>query len=198
MSPFGAGMPDPGERLGFNLSYKTCAPQNYQGGVSGWVQRAQPWCANYWAPRTRKRHQQEHRPQRPPERSNPTQHLKGGTGDCPGPRKGTATRRTTCPQKHSEAGGGRQRPRNDRQQSAQLRYANYGAPPTPKRHQQEHRPQRPTERSDPTQHAKDGCLSRAPGKGTANRRNVAQGVGVGPKLGGWVSSKIPPPPTNEA
>ena len=112
---------------------------------------AQPQHTNHWAPRTRKRHQQEHRPQRPTERSDPTQHAKGRTGDCPGPRKGTATRRTT--QKHSEAGGGRQRPRNDRQQSAQLRYANYGAPPTPKRHQQEHRPQRPTELSDPTQHA---------------------------------------------
>ena len=46
-----------------------------------------------WAPRTRKRHQQEHRPQRPTERSNPTQHAKGRTGDCPGPRKETTTRR---------------------------------------------------------------------------------------------------------
>ena len=47
----------------------------------------------YWAPRTRKRHQQEHRPQRPTERSDPTQHAKGRTGDCPGPRKETTTRR---------------------------------------------------------------------------------------------------------
>ena len=47
-----------------------------------------------WAPRTRKRHQQEHRPQRPTERSDPTQHAKGRTGDCPGPRKGATTRRT--------------------------------------------------------------------------------------------------------
>ena len=52
-------------------------------------QSAQP----YWAPRTRKRHQQEHRPQRPPESSDPTQHVKGTTGDCPGPRKGTTIRR---------------------------------------------------------------------------------------------------------
>ena len=44
--------------------------------------------------RTRKRHPQEHRPQRPTERSDPTQHAKGRTGDCPGPRKGTTTRRT--------------------------------------------------------------------------------------------------------
>ena len=29
----------------------------------------------------------------PAERSNPTQHAKGRTGDCPGPRKGTTTRR---------------------------------------------------------------------------------------------------------
>ena len=42
---------------------------------------AQPQHTNYWAPRTR--HQQEHRPQRPTEGSNPTQHAKGRTGDCP-------------------------------------------------------------------------------------------------------------------
>ena len=54
---------------------------------------AQPQHTNYWAPRTRKRNQQEHRPQRPTESSNPTQHAKGRTGDCPGPCKGTATRR---------------------------------------------------------------------------------------------------------
>ena len=54
---------------------------------------AQPQHTNYWAPRTRKRHQQEHRPQRPTERSDPTQHAKGRTGDRPGPRKGTTTRR---------------------------------------------------------------------------------------------------------
>ena len=54
---------------------------------------AQPQHANYWAPRTWKRHQQEHRPQQPTESSDPTQHAKGRTGDCPGPRKGTTTRR---------------------------------------------------------------------------------------------------------
>ena len=54
---------------------------------------AQPQHTKYWAPRTRKRHQQEHWPQRPTESSNPTQHAKGRTGDCPGPRKGTTTRR---------------------------------------------------------------------------------------------------------
>ena len=36
---------------------------------------------NHWAPRTRKRHQQEHRPQRPTESSDPTQHAKGRTGE---------------------------------------------------------------------------------------------------------------------
>ena len=45
---------------------------------------------------------QEHRPQRPTERSDPTQHAKGRTGDCPGPRKGTATRRNV-----TRGGGGR-------------------------------------------------------------------------------------------
>ena len=44
------------------------------------------------APRTRKRHQQEHRPQRPTERSDPTQHAKRRTGDCLGPCNETATR----------------------------------------------------------------------------------------------------------
>ena len=56
-------------------------------------QPTQPRHTNDWAPRTRKRHQQEHRPQRPTERSDPTQHAKGRTGDCPGPRKGATTRR---------------------------------------------------------------------------------------------------------
>ena len=54
---------------------------------------AQPQHTNHWAPRTRKRHRQEHRPQRPTESSNPTQHAKGRTEDCPGPRKETTTRR---------------------------------------------------------------------------------------------------------
>ena len=63
---------------------------------------AQPQHTNYWAPRTRKRHQQKHRPQRPTESSNPTQHAKGRTGDCPGPRKGTTTRRNA-----TGGGGGR-------------------------------------------------------------------------------------------
>ena len=44
---------------------------------------AQPRHTNYWAPRTRKRHQQEPRPQRSTESSDPTQHAKGRTGDCP-------------------------------------------------------------------------------------------------------------------
>ena len=54
---------------------------------------AQPRHTNYWAPRTRKRHQQEHRPQRPTQRSDPTQHVKGRTGERPGPRKAATTRR---------------------------------------------------------------------------------------------------------
>ena len=63
---------------------------------------AQPQHNNHWAPRTRKRHQQEHRPQRPTEHSDPTQHAKGRTGDCPGPRKETTTRRNV-----PGGGGGR-------------------------------------------------------------------------------------------
>ena len=56
-------------------------------------QLAQPEYAKFWAPLTRKRHRKEYRPLRPSESSNPTQHAKGRTGDCPGPRKETATRR---------------------------------------------------------------------------------------------------------
>ena len=62
---------------------------------------AQPQHTNHWAPRTQKRHQQEHRPQRPTERSDPTQHAKGRTGDRPGPRKGATTRRNV-----TRGGGG--------------------------------------------------------------------------------------------
>ena len=62
---------------------------------------AQPRHTNYWAPRMRKQHQQEHRPQRPTESSDPTQHAKGGTGDCPWPRKETTTRRNV-----TQGGGG--------------------------------------------------------------------------------------------
>ena len=67
---------------------------------------AQPRHTNYWAPRTRKRHQREHRPQRPTERSDPTQHAKGRTGECPGPRKETTTGRNV-----TQGGGGGQRPK---------------------------------------------------------------------------------------
>ena len=67
---------------------------------------AQPQHTNHWAPRMRKRHQQEHRPQRPTESSNPTQHAKGRTGDCPGSRKGATTRRNVT----QGAGNGAQPP----------------------------------------------------------------------------------------
>ena len=63
------------------------------GGGRTMPHSAQSQHANYWAPRTRKRHQQEHRPQRPTESSDPMQHAKGRTGDRPGPRKGATTRR---------------------------------------------------------------------------------------------------------
>ena len=39
------------------------------------------------APRMQKRHQREHRPQRPTQRSDPTQHAKGRAGDWPGPQR---------------------------------------------------------------------------------------------------------------
>ena len=67
---------------------------------------AQPRHTNHWAPRTRKRHQQEHRPQRPTERSDPTQHAKGRTGDRPGPRKETTARRNVTQGGGTWRGGG--------------------------------------------------------------------------------------------
>ena len=54
---------------------------------------AQPQHTNDGALRTRKRHQREQLPQRPTERSDPTQHAKGRTGDRPRPRKEATTRR---------------------------------------------------------------------------------------------------------
>ena len=65
---------------------------------------AQPRHTNHWAPRTWQRHQQQHRPQWPTESSDPTQHAKGRTGDCPGPRKETTTRRNVT-QGGSRVGG---------------------------------------------------------------------------------------------
>ena len=70
-------------------------------GGGGQIARGGGGCTNHRAPRTRERHQQEHRPQRPTESSDPTQHAKGRTGDCPGPRKETTTRRNV-----TRGGGG--------------------------------------------------------------------------------------------
>ena len=78
-------------------------------------QPSQPRHTHHWAPRTQKRHQQEHRAQRPTECSDRTQHAKGKTADCPGPRKETATRRNVTqgaacdldrPQAHTTHTGG--------------------------------------------------------------------------------------------
>ena len=75
------------------------------------------------------------------------------------------------------------RKRHTMPHSAQSQHANYWAPRTRKRHQQEHQPQRPTESSDRTQHAKGRTGDRpGPRKGATTRRNVTQG-GV---------TKIPP------
>ena len=52
------------------------------------------FCTSCWV-------QREHRPQRPTERSDPTQHAKGRPGDCPGPCKGATTRRNV-----TQGGGG--------------------------------------------------------------------------------------------
>ena len=63
---------------------------------------------------------------------------------------------------------------------AQAQHTNYWAPRTRKRHRQEHWPQRPTERSDPTQYAK-GRTGDCPGprQETTTRHTVTQGGGAG-------------------
>ena len=81
--------------------YRVCHHRVLGTEQCGGGGEAQPQHTNHWAPRMRKRHQQEHRPRRPTERSDPTQHAKGRTGDCPGPRKGTTTRRNV-----TRGGGG--------------------------------------------------------------------------------------------
>ena len=112
--------------------------------------------------------------------------------NCPGPRE----EKTTCPQKHNEAGGGRlecggewaaKTEKHPPQQPAQPQYASYWAPLTRKRHQQEHRPQQPTECSDPAQHAKGRTNEcRGPCNETATRWNVTPGGwgGMGGDVGG--------------
>ena len=65
---------------------RACAGFIFQQGRGGGGGRGH---TNDGAPRP----QREHRPQRPTERSDPTQHAKGRAGDCPGPRKGATTRR---------------------------------------------------------------------------------------------------------
>ena len=79
------------------------------------------------------------------------------------------------------------RKRHTMPHSAQPQHTNYWAPRTRKRHQQEHQPQRPTESSDPTQHAKGRTGDRpGPRKGTTTRWNVTQGDGL--------PCQPPPPP----
>ena len=81
--------PDPGFRVAGAVTDVRCC-HNWE--LRHPPQPAQPRHTNPCAPQTRKQHQQEHRPQRPTESSDPTQYAKGRTGDCPGPRKETATR----------------------------------------------------------------------------------------------------------
>ena len=81
---------------GVGSKHRKTAPHNHQHN---------PQSANYWAPLTRQRYHKAHRPQRPSERSDPTQSANGRTGDCPGPRKETATRRNV-----TRGGGGGQPP----------------------------------------------------------------------------------------
>ena len=92
---------------------------------------AQTRHTNDWAPRTRKRHRQEHRPQQPTERSHLTQYAKGRTGEAatrrgrrreeratvqgPGRRpQRTATAHRVCPADHQNRGRPAARPPTQR------------------------------------------------------------------------------------
>ena len=136
-----------------------------------------------------KRHRQEHRPRRPTERRS---------GDCPGPRKETATGRTTCPRKHSEAG---QRPRNDPRDNQQNpQYANDWAPLTRKRQHIEHRLRRggslPSDRVRPGRPGTPPDLQK--GCGTAPLdwpHGGSRGKGKGKVLGRSPNSSVSVIPT---
>ena len=147
---------------------------------------AQPQHTNYWALRTRKQYQQKHRPQRPTESSNPTQHAKGRTGDCPGPCKGTTTRRNVtqgircrgCHNQHSPGTPttGLRKRRNNTSRSTGRSGRQKAA----------------TRRN--TRKGRTGDCPR-PRKETATRR---RGGGLSEFLGGWVSNRSPPPPVGWA
>ena len=84
------------------------------------------------------------------------------------------------------------RKRHTMPHSAQPQHTNYWAPRTRKRHQQEHWPQRRTESSDPTQHAKGRTGDRpGPRKGATTRRNVTQGVQYVERGGGHSTPRVP-------
>ena len=111
---------------------------------------------------------------------------------------GGGTRRTSCPRKHSEAGGGRpgcggdwqQRPYNDpRNNQHNPQYANYWAPLRRQRHHKAHRPRGPTESSDPTQHA-EGRTGDCPGP----RKDNATECHTGGGRRGFTSIAPPPRP----
>ena len=55
---------------------------------------------------TRKQHHKEHRPQRPSESIDTTQHAKGRPGDCPGPCKERATRQNVTRRGRGRGGRG--------------------------------------------------------------------------------------------
>ena len=78
---------------------------------------------------------------------------------------------------------------------AQPQHTNHWAPRTRKRHRQEHRPQRPTESSNPAQHAKGrtgDCLG--PREETTTRRNVTQTPVTGQFVDLETCAKVPGAP----
>ena len=104
---------------------------------------------------------EQHRPQRPTERSDPTQHAKGRTGDCPGPHKETTTGRNV-----TRGGGGGLGPPRPRPPGAAACTALGSGQPCPG-------PQRPVGRTPPG----DSPRSNRPRRAAAHVQRMERGYG---------------------
>ena len=147
-----------------------------RGARGGGQHSAQPQHTNYWAPRPRKRHQQEHRPQWPTEHSDPTQHAKGRTGDCPGPRKKATTRRNVTqggrrgpgPQGANPGAPAAQRRCSSAPRGSSTHWATAGAPEAPCgkewwARQGKEPPTKPGVGAEPRTTARSQCSANHPG-----------------------------------
>ena len=80
-------------RTASSLGRRGSAPASGAGAAGRWGGGWRTRARGEGAPLPWQRRHEAHMPQRPAERSDPTQHTERRTGDCPRPRKETATRR---------------------------------------------------------------------------------------------------------